>query len=251
MKNIAARLNYTLGLLLLLGCWHSLSKLYPAAIIPPLDQVIAGIAEVFKNEQLMTDALYSLYRVLFASLISIVAGIILGIIGGTRVFFYRLFYPVFVVFENVPPIAWLVVAIMWFSIGSMPSIAVGVFTSVPIIFFYTVEGIRNTDKKLLEMADDFFFTKWKKLFYISIPTIMPSISASLSTAISLNWRVVVMAEALTAYNGIGQKLWGSYLYGDSVITYAYVFVIAALGLAMEYLLVKPLKQVIDRKFVTR
>jgi ABC-type nitrate/sulfonate/bicarbonate transport system permease component len=251
MKGVSAIFNYTIGIALLLGFWQYLSSAYPPAIIPSLGSVGNAMIEVLRDENLLSEAMYSFYRVLVASFISVFGGIALGIIGGSRPFFYKALYPVFIVFENVPPIAWLVIAIMWFSIGSMPSIAVGIFTSIPIIFFYTVEGIRNTKPKLLEMADDFLFPRWKKLLYIYIPSIMPSISASLSTAISLNWRVVVMAEALTAYNGIGQKLWGSYLYGDSVVTFVYVFVIAFLGLCMEYLAVKPLRHVIDRRFVAQ
>ena len=248
IRRLLAGLNYTLGIGLLLVCWQWLSTIYPTAIIPSLGEVGKAIIEIYHNDELMQQVGWSVLRVLIASLLSVLIGVALGVVGGLSTFVYRALYPLFIVFENVPPIAWIVLTIMWFSIGSMPAIAVGVLTAAPIIFFYTVEGVRATPKKLLEMATDFGMNRRERLMQIYLPSIMPPIGASLSTAMSLNWRVVVMAEALSAYNGIGQKLWGSYLYGDSSISYAYIFVIAILGLMMEYLLIKPIKHLIDRRY---
>lgn len=141
----------------------------------------------------------------------------------------------------------MVLAIMWLGIGDLPSIVVGVISAVPIIFFYIVSAVRNISPKMFEMAKDFKFSKKKLLTVIYIPSVMPSIAASLSTAIGLSWRVVVMAEALSAYDGIGQKLWGNYMYGDSPVVYSYIFVIAILGLIMEYAIIKPIKYFIENR----
>ena len=102
---------------------------------------------------------------------------------------------------------------------------------------------------MFEMAKDFKLSRMKVLISIYIPSIMPSIAASLSTGIGLSWRVVVMAEALSAYDGIGQKLWGNYMYGDTPAVYSYIFIIALLGLAMEYLVAHPIKNKIEKRYM--
>lgn len=248
MKQILGALNYTLGIGLLLVIWQWMSSIYPPAVIPSLGLVADSIVEIYHNEALLSHVIDSVARVLLAALISVILGVSLGVLGGLSPFVYKALYPLFIVFENVPPIAWIVLAIMWFSIGPAPAVAVGVLTAAPIIFFYTVDAVRSTSQKLIEMANDFGMSRKEKLLQIYLPSIMPAIGASMSTAMSLSWRVVVMAEALSAYTGIGQKLWGSYLFGDSAVSYAYIFVIGVLGLLMEYLLIKPLKNLIDRKY---
>ena len=89
MKGIASVFNYAIGIVLLLGFWQYLSSVYPPAIIPSLESAGKAMIEVLRNESLLSEAMYSFYRVLVASLISVLGGIALGILGGSRPFFYR------------------------------------------------------------------------------------------------------------------------------------------------------------------
>jgi len=241
--------NYLVGIILLLVVWSYLSSIYPPAIIPSLGSIYTETINIYQNEMLMREIGYTLYRVFVSSILSVLIGVALGVLCGIIEPVDKAITPLAIIFENVPPIGWMVLTIMWFGIGDIPSIAVGVISAVPIIFFYVVSAIKNINPKILEMAQDFKFSKSKLLFSVYIPSIMPSIAASLSTAIGLSWRVVVMAEALSAYDGIGQKLWGNYMYGDTAAVYSYIFVIALLGLGMEYLIVHPIKNAIKERYM--
>lgn len=232
---------------MLLVVWKYLSSIYPPVIIPSLESIFEATIDIYKNEMLMSEIGHTVYRVLISASLSVFLGVALGIVCGIIEPLNKAITPLAIIFENVPPIGWMVLAIMWLGIGDLPSIVVGVISAVPIIFFYIVSAVRNISPNMFEMAKDFKFSKKKLLTVIYIPSVMPSIAASLSTAIGLSWRVVVMAEALSAYDGIGQKLWGNYMYGDSPVVYSYIFVIAILGLIMEYAIIKPIKYFIENR----
>ena len=242
-------LNYLVGVILLLVVWSYLSTIYPPAIIPSLGSIYDATINIYENEAVMREMSYTIYRVFASSVISVFIGVSLGVLCGIIEPLNKAVTPLAIIFENVPPIGWMVLTIMWFGIGDIPSIVVGVISAVPIIFFYIASSVQNINPKMLEMAKDFTLSRMKVLTAIYIPYIMPSIAASLSTAIGLSWRVVVMAEALSAYDGIGQKLWGNYMYGDTSVVYSYIFIIALLGLAMEYLVVHPIKNKIEKRYL--
>jgi len=241
--------NYLVGVTLLLVAWSYLATIYPPAIIPSLGSIYDATINIYQNEMIMSEIGYTVYRVFASSIISVIVGVTLGILCGVIEPLNKAITPLAIIFENVPPIGWMVLTIMWFGIGDIPSIVVGVISAVPIIFFYIVSSVQNINPKTFEMAKDFKLSKMKILTSIYIPSIMPSIAASLSTGIGLSWRVVVMAEALSAYDGIGQKLWGNYMYGDTPAVYSYIFIIALLGLAMEYLVAHPIKNKIEKRYM--
>ncbi|MGM0623458.1 MAG: ABC transporter permease [Campylobacterota bacterium] len=249
IKNSINFLNYTVGIALLLIAWSYLATIYPPAIIPSLGAIYEATLHIYHNEAVLSEIGYTVFRVFVASFLSVVIGVTLGILCGIVAPLNKALTPLAIIFENVPPIGWMVLSIMWFGIGNIPSIMVGVISAVPIIFFYIVSSVHNISPKMFEMAKDFKLTKRQILTAIYIPSIMPSIAASLSTGIGLSWRVVVMAEALSAYDGIGQKLWGNYMYGDTAAVYSYIFIIAILGLIMEYLVAHPIKSKIEKRYM--
>jgi ABC-type nitrate/sulfonate/bicarbonate transport system permease component len=242
-------LNYSVGIVLLLIVWSYLATVYPPAIIPSLGSIYDATLNIYQDEAVVSEIGYTVYRVFAASFLSVIIGVTLGILCGIVEPLNKAITPLAIIFENVPPIGWMVLTIMWFGIGNIPSIIVGVISAVPIIFFYIVSSVQNISPKMFEMAKDFKLTKRQILTSIYIPSIMPSIAASLSTGIGLSWRVVVMAEALSAYDGIGQKLWGNYMYGDTPAVYSYIFIIAILGLIMEYLIAHPIKNNIEKRYM--
>jgi NitT/TauT family transport system permease protein len=56
-----------------------------------------------------------------------------------------------------------------------------------------------------------------------------------------------MAEAFSSDAGLGQSLWGGYLYGAIDDVYATILWIVLLGLALEYLLIDPVRHRIERR----
>lgn len=241
-------LKRSLSLISFLIIWQILSFNYPTGIVPGLGEIGNALYNIALEDEFMINIKDSFVRVLIGTFISLIIGTALGIIGGISRTVREYMYPIMVMMESIPPMAWIVVVIIWFSIGDIPPIVAAITSATPIVFFNIVEGVKNIDDRYIEMADIFSFNFYEKLIYIYVPGIVPVIIAALSSNFSLNWRVVIMAEALSSYSGLGQSLWGSYLYGDTQQVFAYIAVIAVLGLVVEYLLLEPVKKYTTKRF---
>ncbi len=53
----------------------------------------------------------------------------------------------------MPPISWLVLAIIWFRVDGKASIFIAVIETFPLIVINLVESIRNIDYQLIEMGE--------------------------------------------------------------------------------------------------
>ena len=69
-----------------------------------------------------------------------------------------------------------------------------------------VNSINNIDKKLLEVADVFHLTKFKKWKYIIVPSLYPAFETALIVCLGTGVKLVVMAEVLTIDSGIGGQI---------------------------------------------
>jgi len=237
-----------LGIALFVLIWEVLSFVYPPAIVPGIERVVSALAEVLRQPGIWRDAGDTFLRVLLGTLLSVGIGIFFGIWSTLDARVREAVYPIFVTFEMVPPMAWIVLAILWFRLGHMPSIVVAVATAVPIVFFNLTEGAKQINWRLIEMAESFRVPLRDRIFTLYFPSLLPALLAAASGGLSMNWRVVVMAEALSAYTGLGQKLWGEYLYGSGVNVYAYILLLVLLGLTLDYGLIGLFRSWIMRRY---
>lgn len=231
-----------LGILLIFLLWEIASLVYPPSIIPSPLESLKALIEISQKDYFWPDLRSTLYKITLGTLISLFLGTIIGISTKLR----EIFYPWMVIMEDLTPLVWVVFAILWFSIGNFPPIAAAISTAVPLVFFNVVEGTKAINRDLLEILRSFNVSKRDILFYFHLPSIAPGILSGFSSSLSMNWKVVVMAEAFSSYTGIGQRFWGFYIYGSTAEVYAYVLLIGALGVGMEYLLVRPLKDIVTK-----
>jgi NitT/TauT family transport system permease protein len=226
-----------IGFILVLLFWQALSFVYPKSIVVGVDESIKTLIKLSHKPFFWNDILVTLSRVVIASLVSLGIGLLLSLEKHLR----EIFYPIAVFLEAIPPIGWIVLAILWFSIGNWPPIVVGISFALPAVFFNLYEGLRAVPKELIEMAKAFNLSRMRTLFYIYIPALSPAIFSAFTVSFSMNWRAVVMAEAFGSYTGLGQRFWGFYIFGSTMEIYAYLLLISVLGLTIEYLVLRPFK----------
>jgi NitT/TauT family transport system permease protein len=68
------------------------------------------------------------------------------------------------------------------------------------------EGTKNVEKDLVGMAKVFKAGRSLTLRKVIIPQLMPYVFSSLRIALSLSWKIALVAEAFGAGDGVGQEL---------------------------------------------
>lgn len=114
---------------------------------------------------------------------------------------------------------------------------------VPIVYTNILQGIHSTDEKLLEMAQVFGISGYKKLMAIYIPAVFPHFMSAISLGLGLCWKAGIAAEVIGKPTGsIGGKLYEAKLYLMTKELFAWTIVIIVISILFEKLVIFAIKQ---------
>lgn len=190
---------------------------------------------------------YSIYRVFVGLFLSIILGVSIGIISSMNDYVYQLINPLMGAIKSTPVLSFIIIALIWFSSSNVP-IFICFLMCFPIIWTNVVVGVRNVDRKLLEMAKIYDVRKLTILKKIYLPSISPYLSAACITSLGLGWRVSVAAEVLShPRNAIGSHLYSAKVYLDSSELFAWTAVVIFLSLLFESIFARLIGKATMRK----
>ena len=240
MKDFITRNKKLKGLLILIfwiTLWEILALIINQEIyLPsPVSAFKALWKILFLKETYITIA-YSIYRTLAGFLLSCAAGIFLGYFCGINKTVYDFFSPFVNALRSVPIMSIIIIALMWFKSTNVP-IFVAFLMCFPIIWVSAVEGIRNTDKKLLEMCKIYKIKNIRIIKSVYYYSALPYIKAAMISALGTGWKVTSAAEVLSLPKyAIGSHLYDSKVYLNIPDLFAWTVIIVALSFIFEKLL---------------
>jgi sulfonate transport system permease protein len=145
----------------------------------------------------------SLWRVLEGFAIAAVIGLGLGLLSGISPLASRLLDLPIQMVRPVPPIAWIPLAILWFGIGEVSKIFIIFLGAFFPIFVNTVDAIRQTDARFIELASVLSVSRFKLIRFVVLPGALPGIMTGLRLGVGNAWICVLAAELIAADRGIG------------------------------------------------
>lgn len=135
--------------------------------------------------------------------------------------------PLIHVLQSVPPVCWVVLALVWFGFNGRPCIFIVATATVPTVVINLSHGVRGVDRQLLEMARLYRFSRWKTLRHVTLPSIRPYFNSALEIVIGGGWKLAVMGEVLTTNSGIGGAITSARLnvQPDAIIAWSFLLVV--------------------------
>lgn len=201
---IKSKALYSLAsILLLIIIWQILTLFFPPLIVPSFGAIIASLVKILSNPSMYQMIALTLMRLIIGLGVGLLIGMVVGILMGFSKVFTNIFRPYISLCQTIPPVAWLVLALVWFGINSKPAIFIVIISTIPVVAINIAQGIKSIDPKLLEMADIYQFSKKKKYKDIILPSIKPFFNSALAIVLGGGWKVAVMGEVLTVNDGIG------------------------------------------------
>jgi sulfonate transport system permease protein len=135
--------------------------------------------------------------------IGITTGISLGIVSGLWRVGEESFDAILQMMRTLPYLVMLPLFVIWFGIDEFPKILIiAIGTSMPM-YLNTFSGVRNVDKRLVEMAQSFGLNRVRLILTVIIPGAMPSILTGLRYSLGIGWLALVVAEQINARAGLG------------------------------------------------
>ncbi len=141
--------------------------------------------------------------------------------------------PVLNLMKAIPVASFVVLLLIWWG-SSFLSVAICFLVVLPNVYISTLEGLKSTDWRLLEMAEVFRLTFWSRFFYIYRPALKPFLYSSLKISLGMCWKSGIAAEVIgTPDNSIGEQMYLSKIYLDTAGVFAWTAVIVLLSVLFE------------------
>jgi NitT/TauT family transport system permease protein len=202
----------------------------------PIETIRALFERVIAGEGFLLTVGTSLFRIILGLILAFVLGIALGIPAGLSKGFSNFMDPVVTVMKATPVMSFIILAMIWFRFSTVP-VVICFMMCFPIIYQNSREGLLNTDKKLVQMAQLYKVHKGKVLRGIYLKSMKPYINSAMGICLGLAFKVTVAAEVLASPDyGIGSRLYDAKIYLESVEVFAWTFIILVLSYLMEQLL---------------
>lgn len=157
--------------------------------------------------------------------LAVVAAVVVGLDRRAE----ALLDPTFQALRAVPSLAWVPLLLLWLGIDETPKItliAIGAFFPV---YLNLLSGLRNVDRKLVELGEVYGLTRSALVRRILLPTSLPSLYTGLRVGLSLAWMFLVAAELIAATRGLGYLLTDGRETSRPDIVLAAILLLAVLG----------------------
>ncbi len=112
-------------------------------------------------------------------------------------------YPLVVIIQLVPKIAWTPLFIVWVGIGWQSRLTIAAFIGFFPIFIAMMAGLESTDRSLVRLSRGLTATPWRTFWMVRFPASMPYLFAGLKIAITLAVIGVIVAEFISSSEGLG------------------------------------------------
>ena len=221
-----------LAVLVLLVVWEAACVAFdlPEILLPRPTRVF----EVFfqRLDILLAFCWDTLWTTVLGFLIAIAGGVVLGVLIGASPLIYSGLYPLLIAFNAVPKVAIVPILMIWVGVGALPAVITAFVISFFPIVVNVATGLATIEPEMIDVLNSLGATRFEILRKVGIPRAMPYLFASLKVAITLAFIGSVISETVGGNRGIGFLMLSAGARNDAPTTFAGLFAIAIMGVAM-------------------
>ncbi|MGN7470562.1 ABC transporter permease [Brevibacillus sp. SAFN-007a] len=227
---------FGISIALFFVAWEAVCRLLavPPFILPPPSAVVLALWEL-RGSLLGLHLWVTLKEVLLGLSVSIVFGVLLAFAMTMNRVVERLVYPYIVISQTIPIIALSPVFILWFGYDLSGKIAVTIlFTFFPIVV-NTYDGLRSTDKEMVQLLKTMGATRWHMFAKLQLPSSLPHFFSGLKVAATYSVAGATIGEWLGASEGLGyfgRRASGNF---QAPALFASVLLLSVLGMLLFWL----------------
>lgn len=135
--------------------------------------------------------------------LAILVGLPLGVLIGRSRMLNAMFDPFITAFNATPRLVFLPLVMLWFGLGLWSKVVIVFIGALFPILINTYEGVRNSDRLLINVVRSFGAREWDVARLVVVPNAMPYIIAGLRLSIGRAVLGVVVAEFFGSESGLG------------------------------------------------
>lgn len=205
MSPNAIRAVRLLMILAVVVLWELYARLFATSSLTAApSQVLAELwPKVLGDPEVRLAVGVTLLELAVAFAMSVVFGMMIGVLIGLTDIGRRSLYPVVLLLYGIPQAILLPLFVMIFGLGPAAKIAFGFSHGVFPVLVNTIAGMRNVNPLLLRGAGAMGATGLQQLRYVVFPHMVGAVFTGLRLAMTLTLLGVLLAELFVSQGGIG------------------------------------------------
>ena len=208
-----------------------------AAVFPPITDVAAALWKGIAGGALLDDIAISLQRSGIAFAAAVALGIPLGLFMGQIPAVERPLDPILQLFRQTSALALYPVFILLMGLGETSKVFVIFWATLFPILLATISGVKEVDRKLIEMAESYGASQLTVFRRVVLPASVPSIFVGLRLSATTALLLLIAAEMIGANKGVGFQVMNAQFNFQIPLMFGAIFLLAFFGLAANALLV--------------
>lgn len=235
------------SLLLLMAAWDALARHFGSLVLPSPHETAQAARALLGDGGDWLRQLGITARRAFAGLgLALLLGSVAGVLLGSSLTASMMARPWVTVLMGTPPIAWLVMAMLWFGTGDGTPVFTVFVACLPVVFIGALQGTRTLDLHLKDMARAYRLPWRMRLLDVYLPHVAAYLFPAWITALGSSWKVAVMAELLATSDGVGAALAVTRSHLDMGASLAWICAVVGILLLLEYGVLEPIKRELER-----
>jgi NitT/TauT family transport system permease protein len=231
LKKLADQIVNVSGIIVLILIWEIAPRIgmVDKQFFPPLSQVLLFLGSLAASGKLFLHVAASLQRIFIGLVLATAIAVPTGfLLGGVFPSLSRKLVPLFRLLEQVNPLCLYIIFMLFFGIGEKVKIIIIFWAIIWPILFTTIAGVQQVNPLYIKIARSFGADKFTVFSKVILPGAAPAIFTGIRAGATHAFFILVIAETMGAYFGLGRLIRTS-AFGAFII-------IALLGMTIDYLL---------------
>jgi NitT/TauT family transport system permease protein len=199
-------------------------------ILPAPSAVFAAMVQY--QVPLARNAMHTLWMTMLGFVLSIIFGLMIGLLVGSSRYLYAGLNPLLVGFNSIPKVAVVPILVIWFGVGWQPPVLTAFVISFFPIVVNVATGLATIEPETEDVMKALGASRFDIMWKVGIPRSMPYFFGALKVSITLAYVGCVIGEQNASNQGIGNLITRASADFNVPLIFAALLVLAILGVAL-------------------
>jgi NitT/TauT family transport system permease protein len=212
--------------------WESAGKVFgvPIWLLPTPTDILSALVD--RGPDLFQHTWVTFYETILGFLLAIGLGVPLAVAVTYSRALSNTIYPLILVTQSVPKVAFAPILLIWLGYGDFPKIVVAFLVAFFPVVVDTATGLRSPSPQLLDLARQLSASQFQIYTKIRFPSSLPHFFSGLKVAITLSVIGAVIGEFVGSEKGLGFLVIESTSHFKTPLAFGAMVLLALMSIAL-------------------